>query len=176
MVQIAPSILSADFSNLGKEIQQVDKAGADLIHLDVMDGHFVPNLTFGAPIIKSIRPYTKLKFDTHLMMTNPLDFISDFANAGSDYITVHIESENKTEDLISTIRKNGCQVGLSLRPKTNINKIIPFLPMIDLVLVMSVEPGFGGQTFEKEALEKIVALKELIGRKPWRAGGRFGSV
>ncbi len=166
MVQIAPSILSADFSNLGKEIQQVDKAGADLIHLDVMDGHFVPNLTFGAPIIKSIRPYTKLKFDTHLMMTNPLDFISDFANAGSDYITVHIESENKTEDLISAIRKNGCQVGLSLRPKTNINKIIPFLPMIDLVLVMSVEPGFGGQTFQKEALEKIVALKELIGRKP----------
>lgn len=165
MIQVAPSILSADFSRLGEEIQQVDKAGADLIHLDVMDGHFVPNLTFGAPIIKSIRPYTKLKFDTHLMMTNPIDFISDFANAGSDFITVHVESENKTEDLISVIRKNGCQVGLSLRPKTNINKIIPFLPMIDLVLIMSVEPGFGGQMFQKEALEKIVALKELIGKK-----------
>ena len=165
MVQVAPSILSADFSRLGEEIQQVDKAGADLIHLDVMDGHFVPNLTFGAPVIKSIRPYTKLKFDTHLMMTNPIDFIPDFAGAGSDYITVHIESDNKTEDLISVIRKNGCRVGLSLRPKTNINKIIPFLPMIDLVLIMSVEPGFGGQMFQKEALEKIVALKELIGKK-----------
>ena len=166
MVQIDPSILSADFSRLGEEIQQVDKAGADLIHLDVMDGHFVPNLTFGAPVIKCIRSCTKLKFDTHLMMTNPLDFISDFAHAGSDCITVHVESKNKTEDLISAIRKNGCQVGLSLCPRTNINKIIPFLPMIDLVLVMSVEPGFGGQTFQKEALEKIVALKELAGKKP----------
>ena len=165
MVKIAPSILSADFAKLGTEIESITASGADLVHLDVMDGHFVPNLTFGPALIKSIRPYTKLPFDVHLMMTNPKDFIQAFAEAGADMITIHLESDDNIADTISVIKKFGCKAGLSLRPKTNINKLIPFLPMIDLVLIMSVEPGFGGQTFQKEAINKIAELKDLIGQK-----------
>jgi ribulose-phosphate 3-epimerase len=166
MVKIAPSILSADFAKLGTEIEKITSSGADLIHLDVMDGHFVPNLTFGPALIKCIRPYTKLPFDVHLMMTNPKDFIQAFAEAGADMITIHLESDDNIADTISVIKKFGCKAGLSLRPKTNINKLIPFLPMIDLVLIMSVEPGFGGQAFQKEAINKIAELKDLIGQKP----------
>ncbi len=165
MVQIAPSILSADFARLGTEIRAIDKAGADLIHIDVMDGHFVPNLTFGAVVVKDVRPYTQLPFDVHLMMTNPSRYISDFAQAGADMITVHLESDDDTADLISLIKKEGKKVGISIRPNTSVSKLLPFLPMIDLVLVMSVEPGFGGQSFIPKSLEKIAALKELIGRK-----------
>lgn len=165
MVKIAPSILSADFAKLGTEIESITASGADLVHLDVMDGHFVPNLTFGPALIKSIRPYTKLPFDVHLMMTNPKDFIQAFAEAGADMITIHLESDDNIADTISVIKKFGCKAGLSLRPKTNINKLIPFLPMIDLVLIMSVEPGFGGQAFQKEAINKIAELKDLIGQK-----------
>ncbi len=166
MVQIAPSILSADFARLGAEVRAVEKGGADLIHIDVMDGHFVPNLTFGPVVVKHIRPYTHLPFDVHLMMTNPARFIPDFARAGADMITVHLESDEDTADLISLIKKEGKKVGLSIRPKTSVSKLLPFLPMIDLVLVMSVEPGFGGQVFIPQSLEKIAALKDLIGRKP----------
>ena len=165
MVKIAPSILSADFAKLGTEIENITSSGADLIHLDVMDGHFVPNLTFGPVLIRSIRPYTKLPFDVHLMMTNPKDFIQAFAEAGADMITIHLEADDNIADTISVIRKFGCKAGLSLRPKTNINKLIPFLPMIDFVLIMSVEPGFGGQAFQKEAIRKIAELKDLIGQK-----------
>ena len=165
MVKIAPSILSADFAKLGTEIENITSSGADLIHLDVMDGHFVPNLTFGPVLIRSIRPYTKLPFDVHLMMTNPKDFIQAFAEAGADMITIHSEADDNIADTISVIRKFGCKAGLSLRPKTNINKLIPFLPMIDFVLIMSVEPGFGGQAFQKEAIRKIAELKDLIGQK-----------
>ena len=166
MVKIAPSILSADFARLGEEVKDVTSAGADLIHLDVMDGHFVPNLTFGPALIKSIRSFTEIPFDVHLMLTNPQNFIEPFAKAGADMITIHLESDDNIADTISVIKKFGCKAGLSLRPKTNINKLIPFLPMIDLVLIMSVEPGFGGQTFQKEALKKIADLKDLIGQKP----------
>lgn len=165
MVQIAPSILSADFARLGAEVKALEKAGADLIHLDVMDGHFVPNLTFGPMLVKAIRPYTTLPFDVHLMMTNPAPFIAEFARAGADMITVHLESDADIADLIALIKKEKKKAGISIRPKTSVSKLLPYLPMIDLVLVMSVEPGFGGQPFIKNSLEKIVELKALIGRK-----------
>lgn len=166
MVKVAPSILSADFAHLGQEIKDITAAGANLVHLDIMDGHFVPNLTFGPALIKSIRSFTEIPFDVHLMLTNPQNFIEPFAKADADMITIHLESDDNIQDTISIIKKFGCKAGLSLRPKTNINKLIPFLPMIDLVLIMSVEPGFGGQTFQKEALKKIADLKDLIGQKP----------
>lgn len=166
MVHISPSILSADFACLGQEVQRLQKAGADLIHIDVMDGHFVPNLTFGPCVVKDIRPYTDLPFDVHLMMTHPSRFVSAFAEAGADMITVHLEACEHPADVISRIRSLGKKVGVSLRPSTKVADVIPYLPDIDLVLVMAVEPGFGGQPFQKEAIAKIAALKELIGHKP----------
>ena len=166
MVLVAPSILSADFARLGQEVRALEKAGADLIHIDVMDGHFVPNLTFGAGVVRDIRPCTDLPFDVHLMMTNPADFIPAFAAAGADCITVHLECGQNMADLIALIKKEGKRVGISVRPGTKMSDLIPWLPMIDLVLVMAVEPGFGGQAFQQEAIARIATLKELIGRQP----------
>ncbi len=168
MVQVAPSILSADFARLGQEVKALTKAGADCLHIDVMDGHFVPNLTFGSCVVSAIRPCTDIPFDVHLMMTNPLSFVPAFAAAGADWITVHIEAEDNVADLISAIKKEGKKVGLSIKPNTKVSDLIPYLPDIDLVLVMSVEPGFGGQAFQKQAIAKIAELKDLIGRKPVR--------
>ena len=165
MTLIAPSLLSADFSKLGKEIQAIERAGADLIHWDVMDGHFVQNLTFGPCVIKANRSMTKLPFDVHLMVEKPDKFIDKCAEAGSDMITVHMESASRVADCVSHIHALGKKAGVSLKPHTSVSEIIPFIPEIDLVLVMSVEPGKGGQPFQVQALEKIVALKELIGRK-----------
>ena len=165
MVLIAPSILSADFSCLGKEIVKLNDAGADLIHIDVMDGVFVPNLTFGAPVVKSIRPYSKLPFDVHLMVEKPSILIKDFADAGADFITVHLECKEEIPFLISLIKKEKKKVGLSIKPNTKVSDILPYIPDIDLILVMSVEPGFCGQKFQQEAIKKIADLKELIGRK-----------
>ena len=160
-IKISPSILAADFSQLGKEIDNLEKGGADLIHVDVMDGHFVPNLTIGPPVIKALRKYTKLPFDVHLMIAPVHKYIKDFANAGSDIITIHPEA---TEDLgksISYIKELKKKVGVSLNPDTKINIIESHLNNIDLVLIMSVYPGFGGQKFIPETIKKIKNLKEI---------------
>lgn len=159
---IAPSILSSDFSKLEEEIKAVEKAGADLLHLDVMDGHFVPNITFGAPVIKSIRKCTKLPFDVHLMIENPEKYIDDFLSSGADILTFHIESTEKVLENISKIKKSGKKVGISLKPKTDLNEILPFLDKIDVVLVMSVEPGFSGQKFIPYTVEKIKKLRKVM--------------
>ena len=160
-IKISPSILSADFSQLGKEIKNLEDNGADLIHVDVMDGHFVPNLTIGPPVIKALRKYTKLPFDVHLMISPVHKFIKDYADAGSDIITIHPEATedlNKSIKLISSLRK---KVGISLNPDTPLDLILEHLNKIDLVLIMSVFPGFGGQKFMPEVLKKIETLRDL---------------
>lgn len=155
---IAPSILSADFSKLGEEICAVEIAGADWIHVDVMDGHFVPNLTIGAPVVKSIRPITKLPLDVHLMIENPERYVADFAKAGADYLTVHIEATKDAKALIKQIRSLGVRPGITLRPKTPLSAIVDLLDLVDLVLVMTVEPGFGGQSFMEDQASKVTEL------------------
>ena len=151
-IKIAPSILSADFSELGREIQNLEKAGADLIHIDVMDGHFVPNITIGPEVISKLRKYTSLPFDVHLMISSVDNFIKNFADAGADIITIHPEA---TSDLVTSIKKIKSfnkKAGVSLNPETSVNKVLPIINSIDLVLVMSVNPGFGGQKFIKKSV------------------------
>ena len=164
-IKISPSILSADFSILGDEIKSLEKAGADLIHIDVMDGHFVPNITIGPVVINKLRSYTSLPFDVHLMISPVHNFIKTFAEAGSDIITIHPEATPNLEQSIKEIRSYNKKVGISLNPETSINKVMPFLGMIDLVLIMSVNPGFGGQKFIAKTLEKVKALRKEIDTK-----------
>ena len=160
-IQISPSILSADFSQLGDEIKRLEEGGADLIHVDVMDGHFVPNLTIGPPVIKNLRKYTKLPFDVHLMISPVHQFIENYAEAGADIITIHPEATDNLKETINLIKKFGKKVGVSLNPKTEIKTLIDEIENIDLVLVMSVNPGFGGQKFMPEVLDKIRELKKI---------------
>ena len=164
-IKISPSILSADFSKLGSEIQDLEKAKADLIHIDVMDGHFVPNITIGPEVISKLRKYTSLPFDVHLMISPVDNFIKDFAEAGADIITIHPEATNDLVNSIKKIKSYNKKAGISLNPETSVEKALTVLNLIDLVLIMSVNPGFGGQKFIKKTLEKVKILKKEIDSK-----------
>ena len=164
-IKIAPSILSADFGQLGSEINKLEKAGADMIHIDVMDGHFVPNITVGPPVIKTLRKYTKLPFDVHLMISPVHKYIKDYAEAGADIITIHPEATDNLQESIEHIKKFGKKVGVSLNPNTQIDIIEKLLVEINLVLIMSVHPGFAGQKFIPNVLDKIKELKKIKDKK-----------
>lgn len=165
-IKVAPSLLSADFSKLGEEIRQLCKSGADMLHVDVMDGHFVPNLTIGPVVIKDIKKSSTVPLDVHLMMTNPLQYLQAFIDAGADRITLHIEMDDDIDDALDYLRQQGIKRGICLKPKTKAEDLIPYLDKIDFVLIMTVEPGFGGQSFMTDQLKKISDVKKIIQNRP----------
>ncbi|HWQ60862.1 MAG TPA: ribulose-phosphate 3-epimerase [Negativicutes bacterium] len=169
MIKIAPSILSADFADLGAEIRRVAAAGADLIHVDVMDGHFVPNLTFGPPVVAAVRKATKLPFDVHLMITNPQEMITPFIKAGADIVTVHAETAPHLHRLVEAIHEQGARAGVSINPSTSLVAVEEVLDAVDMVLVMTVNPGFGGQKFIPGMIDKIRRLRRMIEARQLKA-------
>ncbi len=162
---IAPSILSADFSTLGEQVAASEKGGAEVLHIDIMDGHFVPNLSMGSCVVKSLRPHSKMLFDVHLMITHPAKYFEDFVKAGADHITIHVESTGDILGTLREIREAGCTAGISIRPRTPAESLFPYLPYLDLVLIMTVEPGFGGQSFMAHQLAKVTTLRKIISER-----------
>lgn len=165
MIKISPSILSCDYSKMGEEFENMKRCGADWLHIDVMDGHFVPNITLGAPIVKCMRKCSDLVFDVHLMISDPKKYIPDFVKAGADVITFHIESDSPVEETIDLIRESGCIASLSVKPGTPVEEVFPYLDKLGMVLVMTVEPGFGGQSFMADMMPKVKKLREEINRR-----------
>ena len=162
---IAPSILSCDYGKMAQELEKIEKCGADLVHVDVMDGHFVPNITLGAPVVKCIRKYSSLPFDVHLMISNPIDYIDDFVSAGADSITFHVESNSDINETIAKIKNAGCKAAVSIKPKTPAEAVFDYLDELSMVLVMTVEPGFGGQSFMADMMPKVEAINAEIRRR-----------
>ena len=162
MILISPSLLSADFGALGADAQRMEQAGADWLHYDVMDGHFVPNISVGIPVLKSLKRYASVPLDVHLMISEPLKYIADFAKAGADIITFHVESDSDPVETIKAIREAGCKPSISVKPGTPAEAIFPYLELVDMVLVMTVEPGFGGQSFMADMMEKTSRLRTIL--------------